>query len=203
MAFRLVTGLCALILLYAAFEWGRFAWLTHDAQTPKAAFLILNDGDNPAIVEFIDYRCNNCQATYKASADLRALHPDLTHIVRPLPYIDEESERLTRLALAAGLEGKFAEIHTAFIERNGQFTEPFLRETFSLYGLDYARALEKSKGEDVTALMIDTIDDAHITGVDSVPTFLIGRALYIVPNPIETITAPDLISVLAHEDQTR
>lgn len=78
-----------------------------------------------------------------------------------------------------------------------------MRETFSLYGLDYARALEKSKGEDVTALMIDTIDDAHITGVDSVPTFLIGRALYIVPNPIETITAPDLISVLAHEDQTR
>src|SRR5690606_24480990 len=123
MAFRVVTALCALILLYSAFEWGRIEWRDKAAVTPKAAFLVLSEGGEQTVSFFTDYRCGNCAAAYRAFDDLRELRPELRYIARPVAYIDEQSELLARLVLAAGTEGRFDALHTAFLEKGGAFPE--------------------------------------------------------------------------------
>ncbi len=197
MAFRIITGLCVLILLYAGFEYGRFAWLAHDAKTPDAKFLIQANGKGPTIAAFIDYSCTNCASVYKALDDARDLHPDLTLIIRPVAYIDNQSVKLTRLAMAAGIAGHFPEIHAAFIEQNGKFSESFLRETFSLYGMDYDTILSDETLAKVDALSRDNMDDAAWIGAATVPALTINNVFYTVPSPIEDFSVSALLPLLA------
>lgn len=197
MAFRIITILCALVLAWSVFEWGRIVWLVRAANTPKASFLVYDKGDGLMVTEFTDYLCNNCAAFAKAVADLRDLHPELGYTIRPMAWINDESIKLTRLAFAAGKHGKFREIHEAFIERNGEFDDTFLRETFSLYGMDYDALLAESQGDDITAMIDDNDEDAGRMGVGIVPSVLIGKVYYTAEQPIDTATVTHLLPVLA------
>lgn len=197
MTFRIITFLAALALLYCLVEWGRIAWLDRDGLTPSAPFLILADGGGVPVTLVIDYRCGNCGAVYQAFETLQTIHPEFAYIVRPVAYIDEQSILLTRLAMAAGQAGKFHELHTAFAEKGGDFTESFLRETISLYGMDYEELLERAQSEEVTRMIADNIDDAFWFGADSVPSLIVGTQAHRLSPPIEAISVSDLLPLLA------
>lgn len=197
MLFRIVTLIAALILLYCIAEWGRIAWLDHKALTPAAPFLVQADGGGLPVTLVMDYRCGNCAAVYKAFDELKSIRPEFAYIIRPVPYIDEQSELPVRLAMAAGLEGKFADIHEAFTEKGGSLPESFLRETVSLYGMEYDALLERAGGEDISKLVADNIDDALWFGTDTVPSLIVGMRYHRLRAPIETITVTDLLPLLA------
>ncbi len=203
MAFRIITGLCVLILLYGGFEWVRIAWLMRDAKTPDAAFLVQDTNTGPALNVFVDYRCGNCQPFYKAVDDLRTLHPDLHYIIRPLIWIDDRSDTLTRFVLAAGLEGKFLEMHEALLERNGDIPDSFLRETASLYGLDYDALVEKAQSDEVTKMADDNGEDAAGLGIEVIPSLSIGPVYFRPAGPLEALSVSDLLPALEQARQTR
>lgn len=197
MIFRFITCLCVLILLYAGFEYGRLAWLARDAHSPGADFLVLTQGKGPNITAFIDYSCTNCAPVYKALADIQELHPNLTLTIRPIAYIDTQAVQLAHLAMAAGSEGHFPEIHAAFIEQNGQLSDSFLRETFSLYGMDYTALSSDETARKMNALLEDNSADARWFGVETVPSLIVNDILYTVPAPIEDFSVSNLLPLLA------
>lgn len=204
MGFRIAIVLSLIVLAYAAFEWGRLAWLAKQAYEPGAEFLADGPPDSDLYaVLYLDYRCANCANAYAAFDGLRAARPDIRYVVRPLSFIDEESLRLMHLVLAAGLKGKFDEMHRAFLERNGNITDSFLRETAALYDLDYEEWIKDSESDEVHEIIDDIFRAAETTGVESVPSFTIGRTWYRAPDPIETVDTAMLLSWLAREEQKR
>lgn len=200
MAFRIITIIAALIFLYCVAEWGRIAWFDHDALTPAAPFLIQADGGGIPVTLVMDYRCGNCAAVYQAFDDLKTLRPEFAYIIRPVPYIDDESELLVRLVMAAGLDGNFKSLHEAFAEKGGEFSESFIRETVSLYGMDYDALLARAQSDEVSKLVADNIDDALWFGGDSVPSLIVGTQAHRIAQPIEAVSAQTLLPLLA---QTR
>lgn len=200
MVFRIITIIAALILLYCVAEWGRIAWFDHDALTPAAPFLIQADGGGIPVTLVMDYRCGNCAAVYQAFDELKNLRPEFAYVVRPVPYIDDQSELLVRLVMAAGLEGNFAALHDAFAEKGGEFPESFIRETVSLYGMDYDALLARAQSDEISKLVADNIDDALWFGGDSVPSLIIGTQAHHFAPPIEAVSVQTLLPLLA---QTR
>lgn len=200
MAYRIVTIIAALILLYCVAEWGRIAWLDRDALNPSAPFLIQADGGGIPVTLVVDYRCGNCTAVYQAFNELQNIRPEFAYIIRPVPFVDAQSELPIRLVMAAGLEGKFTEIHEAFAEKGGDFPESFLRETISLYGMDYDALLERAQSETVSKMVADNIDDVVWFGGDSIPSLIVGTRAHRLSAPIEGTTVQSLLPLLA---QTR
>ncbi len=196
-AYRLITGLSLVLLLLASAFWGWHQWQIRTAYTPRAAFLVGQGTGSQTVTAFIDYRCGNCGAFYKALGDLKDLRPDVTLIVRPLAFIDQQSVRLSRIALAAGTQGRFPEIHAAFLERDGAFDDAFLRETLSLYGLDLSEIEKKAGSSEVEALFQDNVDDAVKLGVGTIPSLMIGDMYHPAQNPIENFSVSDILPLLA------
>ena len=196
-AYRFITGGSLVLLLLAAALWGWQQGRTRGLYEPRADFLIERGTGQQTVTAFIDYRCGNCGAFYKALADLKDIRPDVTLIVRPLTFIDTQSVRLARLALAAGTEGRFAEIHAAFLERGGAVDDAFLRETFSFYGLDLAAIEEKAQSGTVEALLMDNADDAVALGVRLIPSLIVGGVYYVPPAPIEDFSVSAILPLLA------
>ena len=191
MMYRVLVILLVLAGLYAVFEIVRFQTLYARAGNPEAAFQVQEPEDAQAalsFVIFVDYNCNGCKKTYEAVLKLMALRKDIRYVMRPVIILEEgPSAKLTRLALAAGLQGKFQEMHNAFLTHPDEVDDAFVRETAGLYGLDYDKMVADSQGEEVDRLVDDNQKAAIRSGVTSVPTLFIGRSILEYMREIPTI----------------
>mgnify|MGYP000488164314 CR=1 FL=1 len=71
-----------------------------------------NPNGTVTLVEFTDYACGYCRASVPEVEALIAANPDLKVVIREWP-IFEGSDVASRMALAAGLQGKYAAFHDA------------------------------------------------------------------------------------------
>jgi protein-disulfide isomerase len=137
------------------------------------------------VVEFGDLQCPACAAF---SAQL--LGQMIDGYVRPgkvrwefrdIHFIGPDSERLGRFAAAAGEQGKLYE--TAELiwanqgeENSGYATDAFLRKIgHAVDGLNVDKAMAARSTPKVTQELGSARTLANIHGVDSTPTFLVGR----------------------------
>lgn len=63
------------------------------------------------IVEFFDYACGHCIKMNPVITELLKSNPNLQVIYREFPIFGEKSAIASKAALAAGLQGKYAEMH--------------------------------------------------------------------------------------------
>jgi len=113
--------------------------------------------------------------------ELKQVHKDVRYIARPIAFDDSEKENPARIAIAAGLQGKFTEIHEAFLEYpKGEIPDSFIEETALLYGLDYDLLLKDSKGKKVQEILDNNLSAAAHAGITSVPSLMIKDQIYIV-----------------------
>ena len=71
------------------------------------------------VVEFFDFRCGYCKRSLDA-VRAAAAQPGVRVELRDYPILGPESER-ARLALAAGMQGRYKEAHFTLMEREGGF----------------------------------------------------------------------------------
>lgn len=123
-----------------------------EAQKPKVADSklideIINDKTNYSlgnpngkyvIIEFFDYQCGWCKRTNegisKAIAEGKA--PNIRWILIDTPIFGEKSEMISRYVLAAGKQGKFAQMHDAVSKLKGTIDETALIEAAKAIKLD-------------------------------------------------------------------
>lgn len=183
MLFRLVMIFLALAGLYAAFEISRFSWMDYRLYHPKAEFQTREAATSPEkliFVEFIDYNCRFCKEMHGAVKNFLDIRPDITYIARPIVVLpDGPSEKLARMALAAGIQGKFWEFHDAFLgyPKDQTIDDAFIRETAMLYGVDYDRLVTDSQSETVNKWMANNAETAAREGVQSTPTLYVGKTI--------------------------
>lgn len=82
--------------------------------------VLLNDMESPvlgnpdgdiSIVEFLDYRCPNCRQMAEILRELVKLDDNVRVILRDFPVIGSRSKLAARVALAAHLQGRYADLH--------------------------------------------------------------------------------------------
>jgi protein-disulfide isomerase len=189
--YRIIVVLLCLAAAYSIYGIAHFKWMNHYLVNPKVDFLV--DGNvesKETIVEFTYYQCGWCKEASLATQELLKLRKDLRHVIRPVIFggESEQTDRLTKIALAAGLQGKFWEIHQAFIEYPElEIPDDFIEETALLYGIDYAQLIKDSNGKKVDKIARSNLTALEHSTMISVPSFVINNKSYAIENG-----APDL-----------
>ncbi len=136
------------------------------------------------VVMFIDYQCPYCKDIYPTILNAIEEDGNARLVIHLLPAMGEESDRIGRLAYAAGLQGKFREVHDLLIRHYGPFDNSDLNRVAQETGLDVEKWLADSESEKIRAIMKTNIELARKLGVYATPTFLSGNIIYV---PVEKL----------------
>ena len=149
--------------------------LLHDPLSPVAG----NPAGDVTIVEFFDYRCPFCKKTASALDALLASDPDIRVVYKEYPVLGPDSTYATRLALAAGGQGKYDQLHAAlFAAPSGAdghgYRAGFDGATVSL-GLDPAALEEAGHSADIDVEIQRNAALAKAIGIRGTPAWVIGN----------------------------
>ena len=155
------------------------------AGVPQNGIRLGNPSAPVRVVEFADLQCPFC-----AEFSERVLPQVVRDYVRPgqvrmefrgLAFIGPDSERAARVVEAAGRQDRLWNVLGAFYanqgrENSGYATDAFLRRIVgAVPGLDAGRVFAERGGDAVTRQLSAAQDLATTSGVQSTPTFLVGR----------------------------
>jgi protein-disulfide isomerase len=156
--------------------------------------------DAPVVLEeFGDFQCPPCGAFHPELKKLEAKYGDRLRVIfREFPLVPSHEHALTaaKAAEAAGLQGKFWQMHGLIYENQKNWHKLFdVREVFEGYatqiGLDMARFKRDVNSTVVQDRIFQDGKRAHALGVKGTPTvFLNGREV-----PFESLPA-ERLSVL-------
>ena len=125
------------------------------------------------VVEFFDYRCGFCKRSLEAVRTALE-RPGVRVELREYPILGDESLRASRLALAAGLQGRYLDAHVALMEREDGFGEEMIGELAGALGLDAARLRADMESAEVRARIDANRDLAGRLGVTGTPAFFVA-----------------------------
>jgi len=133
------------------------------------------------LVEYGDYDCSHCRGAYQIVEALRLeLGETLRFVYRPFPRSTRHSPglRAAEAALAAGVQGRFWEMHGLLFAPNASLIEADLlnmpviyRQTLGLDEDQYVRDLTNGVH---TARLQEHLQSGIASGVQSTPTFFIN-----------------------------
>ncbi len=159
------------------------------------AFQSMGPDDSPVtIIEFVDYNCPHCRASHPTIREALSLRPDIHFIARPIGPLSDESKDLVKLTLAAGKQGKFWELHHAFLSHRGVIGHSFLAKKAGELGIDLDRLYADAESEEVNAQFVANSNAASVLGVKYIPTFMINKTIYVPQN--DDITVQDFLEVI-------
>lgn len=200
----ILAGVAYSILALAIAYFGYSYWAVRSAMarlpdTSMGQFIGPVDASK-VIVEFMDYRCSYCRAVDPTLREVLKRHPDLRIIFRHYPVYERPSVIDAEVALAAGIQGKFAEAHDILIKRETPMSETEIDVMAESLGLNMARFRSDMKGQPIGYMMISTLDIADALGLRAVPTFIIdGPKKRIVYQMTQGMPTPDTFDKLLEE----
>jgi protein-disulfide isomerase len=202
--YRIVLILLALAAAYSLYGIIHFKWMEHSVRNPDTEFLIAgNEEADETLVLFTYYQCGYCKEIDPLIEEVLKVRKDLRYVVRPVVFAHEEmddetrqafeeADKYTRLALAAGLQGHFWDLHRALMEYpEMEIPDDFIEETAGLYGIDYDQLIKDSNSKQVKKLARSNLAALEYTGIPLVPSFMINNKTYNVSDSL-----PDLKQLL-------
>lgn len=204
-----VAALIILGLIYSLLGIGYFKWAYYQVENPKADFLTIERQDNNlTIIEFTNYSCDYCKKIHPAIEQAVKLHKDVSYVIRPvlLPAaleaaIKQEPAALEKLAMAAGMQGYFKEMHDSFMGYpDSIIPEEFIKETAVLYGIDYEKMVQDSKSKQVEKYLNDNVTDMLGINIQSIPSYVVGKKTYIINDNVPELT--NFLTMLTNEKKS-
>ena len=173
-----------------------FSELTPEQAAQLAVFPPVSEADwtkgpedaTITVTEYTDFQCPYCSMAQAEFEKLMEMYPDDVRLVYrslPLVSIHPNAQVAAQAAEAAGVQGKFWEMHDALFTKQGDWSgltaEEFLTwlstEAEAL-GLDVEQFSKDTQSDEIKTKIQDAIDYASSIGLGSTPTVLInGRPI--------------------------
>ena len=158
---------------------------TPDPSTPSGAQPPHIRGNPNAAVtleEFADFQCGTCGFYHPELKKIEAEFGDRLRVIfreRPLVPPHDHALIAAQAAEAAGLQGRFWEMHDKLYENQKAWSEvkdvvPLYVEYAKQIGLDPDRFMRDLNGEVVAARIFQDGKRAHALGVNATPTFFVN-----------------------------
>jgi protein-disulfide isomerase len=144
------------------------------------------------VVEFFDYRCPYCKRVTDSLMQLLSDDPNIKLVYKELPILGPESVVAARIALAAHRQGKYEQVHTAFMAHKGSFAEAALLKLAASVGADPAKLATDMQDPAILGALQANDSLAAALGITGTPGFLFGKQL--VPGAISLDDMKKLVS---------
>ena len=171
--------LCILALLFAL-----LSSCVSSQQNTASRFVVLpprgSDKAEVTIYQFSDFQCSYCREGASVLQQLSEEHPNKLKIYfKHLPLAQHpQALSASKTALAAGLQGKFWEMHDKLFENQTRLGEQTYIELAKEMGLDIERFNIDRKSKQLDALLADDYAQAQSFRVTGTPTFVVnGRVV--------------------------
>ncbi len=144
---------------------------------------LVNNPDSPVVgnkdgsvtvVEFFDFSCGYCHRLHPTMQNIIAKNPDVKVVLKELAFVAPVSNYAAKAALAANLQGKYADFWDAMMTNNGLLTEAKVDELAVKNGVDLEQMKADMNSERVNQIMKDTSDLASKIQVNGVPALVIN-----------------------------
>ncbi len=145
----------------------RLAQMGGEVFEPFPGVVLGNPNGKKVLVEFTDYNCPYCEASLKDVNRLVAEDPDLKVVIREWP-IFEGSDVASRMALAAGLQGKYRAFHDAM------FATQDIAVAARAARRDLERAQRDAASQSVDTPIARTRGPARALGFTGTPAWVTG-----------------------------
>lgn len=145
--------------------------------------------DNPSLIitAIMDYRCPHCRAMHDNMTAFVALNPDIQVIYRVFPVFQEPSIREAKIAMAAGMQGKFEAMHNKLIRREDPITPDELDTLIDELGLDRQKFQKDMVSWGVTKDLLDSSAAVRSLNITATPTLIIGREILPLKKGVPTV----------------
>jgi Protein-disulfide isomerase len=129
------------------------------------------------IVEYGDYQCPHCGAAHPILKEMMAeLGSQIRFVFRNFPLSEMHPYALPAAlaAEAAGLQGKFWEMHDAIYENQNLLSERLLLDIAEQLGLDIPEFKSDVKSEALQDRVDSDFESGMLSGVNGTPTFFVN-----------------------------
>jgi protein-disulfide isomerase len=142
-------------------------------RSPLAYFTGNPDGD-VTVVEFFDYNCGFCKRALPDLVKLVDSDGKVKVVFKELPIFGEESEGAAKVALAAGKQGKYFEMHQKLFSEPGKADKDKGLRIAAELGLDVPRLEKDMEDPSIQQALDEAKDLAQKLGLQGTPLYLIG-----------------------------
>jgi protein-disulfide isomerase len=139
---------------------------------PELARMSVGSGD-VTVVELFDYNCGYCRRTLPDLVKLIESDPKVKVQFVEFPILAPESIEASKVAIAAGKQGKYFEFHKAMFAAGHASKETALKVAGQL-GLDMAKLQADMAAPETEALISKLSDAAKLMYIEGTPTFVVG-----------------------------
>jgi protein-disulfide isomerase len=126
------------------------------------------------VTEFFDYNCGYCKKSLSDITKLIGEDKKVRVVFKEFPILSKGSEEAAKVALAARIQGKYWEVHTALLEAKGQANEASAMKIAEKLGLDLVKLKADIEGAEVKAELASVKELATKMGINGTPHFLVG-----------------------------
>jgi protein-disulfide isomerase len=136
-----------------------------------------NVNGDVTVVEFFDYRCPYCKRVSDSLVTLVKDDPNIKLVYKELPILGPDSLVAAKIALAAHRQGKYEQVHTAFMAHKGSFEQEDLLDLAASVGADRAKLATEMQDPAIQGQLQANDSLAAALGITGTPGFLFGKQL--------------------------
>ncbi len=140
----------------------------------KEAPMMNPEGTDVTIVEFFDYNCGYCRRAVGDVVKLIKGDKKVKYVFKELPIFGKDSEAAARVALAAGKQGKYFEVHQGLFTVDGKADETTAIGIAKQLGLDIEKLKADMTSDEVNKELQTVEKLAQSLGIQGTPHFLVG-----------------------------
>jgi protein-disulfide isomerase len=149
--------------------------LLEDAASPTLP-LGEKEANTISIVAFLDYQCGYCKHSEETISKLAGM-PGVQVIVKEFPILGPDSNRAAKAALAASKQNAYQQFHEQLMKSTGPLTPTSIEEIAAALNLDVKRLQSDMESPEIAAAIERNQQLAEKLGVQSTPTFVVGKEL--------------------------
>jgi len=151
-------------------------------------------GTGVTVIEFYDYQCAPCRASYPQLQQVRTTEPDVRYLYGQLPIYGSHSIMASRAAIAAHRQGLFREFHHALMTIDSGLDMEVIFATAKKAGLDVEKLQADMRDPLVHQYLEEIRALAEALDITGTPSLIIGDAML-----SGGVTAGDLRSELGRQ----
>ena len=138
--------------------------------------VIGNPQGDVTVVEFFDYRCPYCKrVTDSLMHAVEGRSERVGRATRRYPILGPESLVAAKIALAAHRQGKYEQVHTAFMAHKGSFEQAALLDLAASVGADPTKLVADMEDPAIQGQLQANDSLAAALGITGTPGFLFGK----------------------------
>lgn len=125
------------------------------------------------LIAFLDYQCSHCRAMTDIIESLLRHNSNLRVIFKEFPIFGPDSANAAHAALAANLQGKYFDLHQAFMKSEIPFSQDNILKMAAKVGIDTKRLSKDMKSEAISQELKQNFKLAKVLMLVGTPAFIV------------------------------